>query len=130
MIELDPTNADAYDVRGDAYESKGDYDRAIQDYGQAVQLKLTGNLYSAIWRYLESELRGENGSAELEANVARLNGKDWPYPVIELYLGRRSPAEVQSVASNPDEHCDAQFYTGEWHLLRATAPPLQLLFRL
>ena len=118
VIELDPTNADAYDVRGDAYESKGDYDRAIQDYGQAVQLKLTGSLYSAIWRYLERELRGENGSAELAADVARLDGKDWPYPVIELYLGERSPAEVQSVASNPDEQCDAQFYTGEWHLLK------------
>jgi tetratricopeptide (TPR) repeat protein len=45
-------------VRCDAYESKGDYDRAIQDYSQAVQLKLTGSLYSAIWRYLERELRG------------------------------------------------------------------------
>jgi tetratricopeptide (TPR) repeat protein len=44
-------------VRCDAYESKGDYDRAIQDYSQAVQLKLTGSLYSAIWRYLERELR-------------------------------------------------------------------------
>ena len=37
--------------------------------------------------------------------------------MIELYLGRRSPAEVLSVASNPDENCDAQFYTGGWHLL-------------
>lgn len=52
------------------------------------------------------------------AHVARLDGKDWPYPVIELYLGERSPAEVLSVASNPDEQCDAQFYTGEWHLLK------------
>jgi hypothetical protein len=25
---------------------------------------------------------------------------------------------VLSVASNPDEQCDAQFYTGEWHLLK------------
>ena len=67
---------------------------------------------------VRSELRGENGSAELAADVARLDGKDWPYPVIELYLGERSPAEVLSVASNPDEQCDAQFYTGEWHLLK------------
>ena len=58
------TRGGAYDVRCDAY-NKGDYDNAIQDYSQAVQLKLTGSLYSAIWRYLERELRGENGSAEL-----------------------------------------------------------------
>jgi hypothetical protein len=26
---------------------------------------------------------------ELEASAARLKRKDWPYPVIELYLGGR-----------------------------------------
>jgi tetratricopeptide (TPR) repeat protein len=116
-IKLDPTNGDAYVGRGDAYESKDDPDRAIQDYHQAIQLKLKDDIYSAIWRHLARERAGENGAAELEANEARLKSKDWPYPVIELYLGRRSPAEVLSIASNPDENCDAQFYTGEWHLL-------------
>ena len=116
-IQLDPTNGDPYVGRGDAYESKDDPDRAIQDYHQAIQLELKDDIYSAIWRYLARERAGENGAAELEANAVRLKSKDWPYPVIELYLGRRSPAEVLSVASNPDENCDAQFYTGQWHLL-------------
>jgi tetratricopeptide (TPR) repeat protein len=120
-IKLDPTNGDAYVGRGDAYESKDDPDRAIQDYHQAIQLKLKDDIYSAIWRYLARERAGENGAAELEANAARLKSKDWPYPVIELYLGRRSPAEVLSVASNPDENCDAQFYTGQWHLLHGNS---------
>jgi len=106
--------------RGDAYEIKDDPDRAIQDYRQAIQLN--DDIYSAIWRYLARERAGENGAAELEANAARLKSKDWPYPVIELYLGRGSPAEVLSVASNPDENCDAQFYTGQWHLLQGNSP--------
>ena len=80
--------------------------------------ELEDNAYSAIWRYLAREHVGENGAAELEANAARLKSKDWPYPVIELYLGGRSPAEVLSVASKPEERCEAQFYIGEWHLLR------------
>jgi lipoprotein NlpI len=37
--------------------------------------------------------------------------------VIELYLGRLSPADVSRIASTPDDACEAQFYSGEWHLL-------------
>ena len=64
--------------RGDAYESKDDPDHAIQDYHQAIKLKLKDDIYSAIWRYLARERAGENGAAELEANAARVKGKDWP----------------------------------------------------
>ena len=79
--------------------------------------ELEENSYSVIWRYLARERAGENGRAELEANAARVKSKDWPYPVFELYLERRSPSDVLSVASKPDERCEAQFYIGEWHLL-------------
>ena len=71
-----------------------------------------------IWRYLARERGGENGAAELAASSARLKSKDWPYPVVELYLGGRSPADVLAVTGKPDERCEAQFYSGEWHLLR------------
>ena len=80
--------------------------------------ELEDSAYPAIWHYLARERGGENGAAELEANAARLRSKDWPYPVIELCLGRRSLAEVLSLASKPAERCEAQFYTGEWYLLR------------
>jgi len=52
------------------------------------------------------------------AKAAGLKSTDWPYPVIELYLGRRSAADVLLVASKADERCEAQFYNGEWQLLR------------
>ncbi len=71
-----------------------------------------------IWRYLARERAGEKGADELGINAARLTNKDWPYPVIELYLGRRSPAEVLSAAGSPNEACEAQLHGGEWHLLR------------
>ena len=38
--------------------------------------------------------------------------------MIQLYLGGRSPAEVLSLASKSEEQCEAEFYSGEWHLLR------------
>ena len=114
-IHLSPTNSDAYANLGRAYFYQGNFKAAASALLRATELR--DNAYSAIWRYLARKHIDENGAAELEANAARLS-KDWPYPVIELYLGRRSPAEVLSIASKPDEGCEAQFYIGEWHLLR------------
>jgi lipoprotein NlpI len=83
-----------------------------------------------IWRYLARERAGENAREELEANASRLKSADWPYPVVELYLGRRSPADLLSAVSGPDERCEAQFYIGEWDLLggnnTAAAAALQI----
>jgi rhomboid protease GluP len=79
--------------------------------------ELDDSAYPAIWLYLARERGGENGMAELQANAARLKRADWPYPVIELCLGSRPPAEILSLASKPEERCQAQFYTGEWYLL-------------
>jgi lipoprotein NlpI len=73
-----------------------------------------------IWRYLARERAGENGAEELKANATRLKSKEWPHPVIELYLGQRSPAEMLSVAKLEDQRCEAQFYSGEWYLLRGS----------
>jgi lipoprotein NlpI len=56
--------------------------------------------------------------AELEANAGRLKTKEWPYAVIELYLGRRSPELMLDAAGKPDEQCVAQFYSGEWYILQ------------
>jgi tetratricopeptide (TPR) repeat protein len=115
-IQLDPTNADAHSGRGRAYFNQGNFNAAAAAFSRANELE--EDAYSAVWHYLARERGGANGAAELEANAARLRSKGWPYPVIELYLGRRSPAEVISLASKPEERCEAQFYTGEWYLLR------------
>ena len=75
--------------------------------------ELDDDAYSAIWGYLARERMGEDGTAELVAKAAGVKSTDWPYPVIELYLGRHSPADVLLA-----ERCEAQFYNGEWQLLR------------
>ncbi|MGC2409665.1 MAG: hypothetical protein WA441_06660 [Methyloceanibacter sp.] len=38
--------------------------------------------------------------------------------MIELYLGRRTPDATLDSASNEAERCAAQFFIGEWQLLR------------
>jgi rhomboid protease GluP len=70
-------------------------------------------------RYLARARAGETAAAaELEANAGRLKTKDWPYAVIELYLGRRSPELTLDAASKPDQQCGARFFTGEWLILQ------------
>ena len=58
------------------------------------------------------------GAAELAANAARLKSKDWPYPAIELLLGKQTAERTLAAASKPSEKCEANFYVGEWHLIR------------
>ena len=114
-IQLNPMNADAHSGRGRAYFDQGNFKEAALALSRANELE--DNAYSIIWHYLARQRGGENGRAELEADATRLKSKDWPYPVIELYLGGRSPAEVLSLAGKPEERCEAEFYSGEWHLL-------------
>jgi tetratricopeptide (TPR) repeat protein len=114
-IKVDPKDAFAYLSRGVAYFGLGNFNAAATAALRAGELE--EDAYFMIWLYLARERGGEDGTAELGASAPRLKGKDWPYPVIELYLGQRSPAEVLSAASNPEEVCGAQFHGGEWHLL-------------
>ena len=47
--------------------------------------------------------------------------KEWPYAVAELYLGKRSPAATLDAAVKADDRCEAQFYIGQWHVLKSNA---------
>jgi rhomboid protease GluP len=61
---------------------------------------------------------GQDGTAELSANVARLQSQNWPRAVIDFYLGRRSLEEMRAMAGNARDKCESAFYAGEWELLR------------
>jgi len=60
----------------------------------------------------------------------------WPAPVIRLYLGQVTPADVLAAADDPDERtktgqvCEANFYTGELTLQQGNKDEAARLFRL
>jgi tetratricopeptide (TPR) repeat protein len=112
-IQIDPKDSFAYKSRSVSYFSLGNFSKAAEAALRAGELK--DDAYAMIWRYLARQRAGENGAAELEMSMSRLKNNAWPYPVIELYLGRRK--EIHPSAGKPDEVCEAQFYGGEWHLL-------------
>jgi tetratricopeptide (TPR) repeat protein len=115
-IQLDATNSAFYSSRGRAFFYVGNFEAAAESFLRATELD--DDAYSVIWRYLARQHGGENGEAELAANAERLKSKDWPYPVIEMYLGQRLPAAALSAAHRPEDRCEAQFYIGEWYMFR------------
>jgi tetratricopeptide (TPR) repeat protein len=75
--------------------------------------------YPILWLYLARARIGEQNSRKtLQDNSATLSSKEWPFPVVELFLERRTSAEMVAAAVKPNEVCEAQFYLGQWHLLR------------
>ena len=86
--------------------------------------------YAVLYRYQARRRAGEDAAAELAADAAKLKSKAWPYPLIELYLGQRTPQEVIEIAAGqPQEHIEAHFHIGQWHMLRGDFPSAQASLR-
>jgi lipoprotein NlpI len=119
-VELNPRFGSALANRGRAYQAKGDLRRAVADFARAVSGQPT-NPYPVLWLYLARARSGDatTAAAELFANAERLKASQWPYAVVEFYLGQRSGAAMLAAPTKPEERCEAQFYLGEWKLLQA-----------
>ena len=115
-IRLDPKGAGSYRSRGHANFDKGDFTAAAADLLRASDL--TDDAHAMLWRFLALGRMGQDGIAELSANAARLKAKDWPYAVIDFYLGRQSFDEMSAAAASDGDRCEVQFYFGEWNVLR------------
>jgi len=114
-IQINPRNGATFASSGRGHFHLGNFKAAAEALLRANELE--DDAYTMIFLYLARERAGGTGAAELEANAARLKSKNWPYPVIELFLGKRSPAGVLAIASEANERCEAQFYGGEYWLL-------------
>ena len=87
-IKIDPQHIDALNSRGRAYFYKGDFAASAADLLNAS--KRTEDPYTVLWRFLARARAGQDATSELSDNAARLKNKNWPYAVIEFYLGKRS----------------------------------------
>lgn len=121
-IGLNPKDAWPYRGRGIARFDSSEFLHAVSDLSKAQLLK--PDTYIAIWLYL-AQVRGRvDGKTELGLTAKNMDKKKWPAAVVELYLGKADPATVISQAADPDPKkdrghiCEADFFLGEWHLLR------------
>ena len=106
----------AYARRGYTLFFKGDFKAGAVDLLRAVEISNDG--YSVLFRFLARARAGETATDELEANAGRLKYRSWPFAATELLAGRSTPEATLAAVTRSDEICEANFYIGEWHLLR------------
>jgi lipoprotein NlpI len=113
-IRLAPRNASYYLMRGRARFDRGDFAAAETDLRYAVNI--AGDPYALLFWYLACCKTGHDVAEELASRARRLNGRQWPYPLVALYLGKTDDDAVRTAAKNADDRSEAEFYIGEWHL--------------
>lgn len=127
-IELNPKLANAYQNRGVIAFNNGEFAAAATDFAKTVELN--GDAYAVLFLHLAKARGGDTATTELEANAAKLKPGDWPYPMVELLLGKKPPAAALTAAKTREQKCEAQFYIGEFHAItndkEAAEKPLRL----
>jgi tetratricopeptide (TPR) repeat protein len=94
----------------------GDFVAAGHDLEKAVD---GTNAYPILWLHLARARADESDAKRNLGQMATgLKRAEWPFPVVKLFLEQSTPEAMVAAAVKPEESCEAQFYLGEWHLLR------------
>jgi tetratricopeptide (TPR) repeat protein len=130
-LKLEPEGwrgASALYLRGSALFVMSEFGSASSDLGKAIDL--IDDAYAMRGRYLARSRAGQAAAAhaELATNASRLKTKDWPYPVIELYLGG-TPAATLKAVKDQYQRCEAQFSIGEWYILKEQTADAEIALR-
>jgi len=116
-INLAPSDSIHLKNRGLTLFYQGDFDAAAADLGRAFDL--ASDTYTLLFLYLARIKAGDDTAvAELETRAAKLRNRKWPVAIVELYVGRLTTEAALAAATTSDEAAEAQFYLGEWHLMR------------
>jgi lipoprotein NlpI len=133
-IQLDPNNAAAYFNRGVAYFVIGGRSAdAEADFRKASELSPT-DAYAALW-FVLAERRNKVPS-RLAETAKQLDMTSWPAPVVRQFLGELNSAQTLAAANDNDPKtrvgrtCEANFYSGEFALLKNNKQEALRLLRL
>ncbi len=122
-LALSPGQAEARLRLGMTEWEAGKGDAAIRDLDEAF-LRDPRNAYGLLWLAIA---RQEQHAAndDLRAKSAKTDLSKWPAPLVAYYLGDKTVEQVMAGAvvagdakTTADQTCEAQFYVGEWRLLR------------
>ena len=133
-IKLDAEDATAYFNRGVAYYVIGGRTAdAVADFRKAAELD-PKDAYAALWRDLAE--RRNNAPSHLAEAVKQLDMTVWPAPVIRHFLGELNAEQTFGAAFDTDpktklaQTCEANFYGGEFALLKKNKKEAQRLLKL
>src|SRR5262249_36569510 len=107
------------DARGQSNFSMARYDAAAADFTSVLESD-PRSAAAALWLFLSRARAGGEpaAAADLAARAPKLRQPEWPYPAVELFLGRGAPETVLAAATTPQQHCEARIFVGEWQVLR------------
>jgi lipoprotein NlpI len=118
-IRLDPNYPMTFYSRGVAYFGKGEFNLSAADFAHRMQ-QGPADPSLRLWLYLAHARAGDkSAAAELESSAKTIKPSDWPYPAIEMFLGRRQASATLAATATPAQRCEALFYIGEWQLLQS-----------
>jgi tetratricopeptide (TPR) repeat protein len=115
-INLAPKEPSHLKHRGYTQFYRGDFEAAAADLRRS--LDLGDDAYAILFHYLARVRTSKTAIFELETLAKKLRSRRWPVAMIGLYLGKLPVDTALAAATNSDERAEAQFYLGEWHLLR------------
>ena len=130
--EKSPGLAVIYFYRGLANLYSGADAKAVADLSRANEL-LPKSPYYAVW--LEIADKRSNLPSRLAETAKQTDLSKWPGPIVRLYLGQSTPAELLAAADGPNAEtkrvrtCQADFYIGELMRQRGNTDDATRLFR-
>ena len=122
-LMLDPANANAVWRRTVTRFVTGRFGEAAQDAERMVKLNPDWS-YGNLWRYIATARSDPAKPNRLLPYSMKIDLSKWPGPIIALYAGAVTAAQVSDAAkaaggkNGAGEICEAAFYIGELRLLR------------
>jgi tetratricopeptide (TPR) repeat protein len=134
VIRSNPKHADAYSNRGLVRFYQGQFSAAVPDLSLAVGFAPT-NLYRILLLYLARARAGSHAQEDLAQATVNLDLKEWPGPVVSMYLGKIPELAVFEGVADADptkqrqKRCQAYFYVGQQLLIRQNNGEAARMFR-
>jgi tetratricopeptide (TPR) repeat protein len=132
-IKQNPEDAGCYESRARARFLNGEFSHAVADAARAFQLKPSA--HGAIWLFLARSRSGVNSVTELAKNGKIFDATRWPAPVVAALTGKITPETLMRSAAHPDPQtdrdqvCEANYYLGQWYLIKGDREKALPLFR-
>jgi lipoprotein NlpI len=123
VIRLKPDYMPAYLNRGRSKFFLARFREAVPDLERAARA-VPKDLFRASWLYLARSRAGTDGRAALRDAVKGLDLRRWPGPLVLMYLGRMSGADVIESADQGSKRkrreklTEAYYFVAQHHLIR------------
>jgi lipoprotein NlpI len=108
--------------RGVVRFALGQYAEAAHDFGRVSELDPTDQ-YAALWLHVARGRAGAPEPQDFAQKAAAAPADQWPRPLLSLFLGQATPAQVRAAAAQGEDEarqnqeCEADFFLGEYALL-------------